>query len=143
MQEDFQICISVSFIIKTFDLLNTILLTRTKALVNNLLMSNLQWKSKLDNKSRTIEIVILNTKWKDCKSRKNLCTKNFTYTRKFYVHEITAVSLSKVYFLKNSKETCKPSNCDLNRDWNNKFSQSIIRSSHRKCSIKKLFLKIS
>ena len=29
-------------IIKPFDLLNTILLIRTKALVNNLLMSNLQ-----------------------------------------------------------------------------------------------------
>ena len=92
-------------------------MTRTRALVNNLLMSNLQWKSNLDNKSRTIEIVLLNTKWKDCKSRKNLCKKNFTYTKNFYVHEITAVNSSKIYILKNAKETCKPNNRDLNRDW--------------------------
>ena len=37
---------------------------------------------------RIFEIVILNTKWKDSKSRKNLCTKIFTYKMKFYVHEI-------------------------------------------------------
>ena len=37
--------------------------------------------------------------------------------KKFYVHEIVAVNLSKLYFLKNSKETCKPNNRDLNRDW--------------------------
>ena len=30
---------------------------------------------------RIFEIVILNTKWKDCKSRKNLRTKNFTYMK--------------------------------------------------------------
>ena len=36
---------------------------------------------------------------------------------KFYVHEIAAVDLSKIYFLKNAKKTCKPNNCDLNRDW--------------------------
>ena len=53
------------------------------------------------------KIVILNTKWKDCKSRKNLCTK------KNYVHEIAAVNLSKICFLKNAKKTCKPNNCDL------------------------------
>ena len=35
----------------------------------------------------------------------NLCTKNFTYTKKFYVHEITAAILSKIYFLKNAKKT--------------------------------------
>ena len=43
--------------------------------------------------------------------------KNFTYTKKFYVHEIAAVDLSKIYFLKNAKKTCKPNNRDLNRDW--------------------------
>ena len=56
-------------------------MTRTKALVNNLLMSNLQQKSNLDYKSYTIEIVILNTKWKDCKSllltQKDLRTQNY------------------------------------------------------------------
>ena len=60
---------------------------------------------------------ILNTKWKDSKSRKNLCTKNFTYTKKCYVHEIAAVNLSEIYFLKNAKKTCKPNNRDLNHDW--------------------------
>ena len=35
---------------------------------------------------------------------------------KFYVHEIAAVNLSKIYSLKNAKKTCKPNNRDLNRD---------------------------
>ena len=35
---------------------------------------------------------------------------------KFYVHEIAAVNLSKIYFLKNAKKTCKRNNCSLNRD---------------------------
>ena len=60
---------------------------------------------------RIFEIVILNTK-----SHKNFCTKNFTYTKKFYVFEIAAVNLSKNYFLKNAKKTCKPNNRDLNCD---------------------------
>ena len=38
---------------------------------------------------------------------------------KFYVHEIAAVDLSKIYFLKNANKTCKPNNHDLNRDWIN------------------------
>ena len=29
---------------------------------------------------------------------------------KFYVHEIVAVNLSQIYFLKNTKKTCKPKN---------------------------------
>ena len=37
--------------------------------------------------------------------------------RTFYVHENAAVDLSKIYFLKNTKKTCKPNNLDLNRDW--------------------------
>ena len=90
---------------------------RTKTLVNNLLMSKFWWKSNLEHKLSIFEIVILNTKWKDWKSRKNLCTKNFTYTKKFYVHEIAAVNLSKIYSLKNAKKICKPNNRDLNRDW--------------------------
>ena len=36
---------------------------------------------------------------------------------KFYEHEIAAVNLLKIYFLKNAKKTCKPNNRDLNRDW--------------------------
>ena len=35
---------------------------------------------------------------------------------KFYVHEIAAVDLSKIYFLKNAMKTCKSNNRDLNRD---------------------------
>ena len=46
-----------------------------------------------------------------------MCAENFTYTKKFYVYEIATVDLSKIYFLKNAKKTCKPNNCDLNRDW--------------------------
>ena len=41
---------------------------------------------------------------------------NFYAHKKFYVHEITPVNLSKIYFLKNAKKTCRPNNCDLNRD---------------------------
>ena len=37
--------------------------------------------------------------------------------KKFYVHESAAVNLSKIYSLKNAMKTCKPNNCDLNRDW--------------------------
>ena len=45
---------------------------------------------------------------------------------KFYVHEIAAVDLSKIYFLENAKKTCKkktckPNNRDLNRDWIKKY----------------------
>ena len=36
--------------------------------------------------------------------------------KKFYLHEITAVNLSKIYFLETAKKTCKPNNRDLNRD---------------------------
>ena len=35
---------------------------------------------------------------------------------KFYAHEIAAVNLSKIYFLKNPKKICKPNNRDLNRN---------------------------
>ena len=48
---------------------------------------------------------------------KNLRTKNFTYTKKNYIHKIAAVNLSKIYFLKNTKKTCKPNNHDLHHDW--------------------------
>ena len=36
--------------------------------------------------------------------------------KKIYVHEIAAVNLSKIDFLKNAKKTCKPNNSVLNRD---------------------------
>ena len=62
-------------------------------------------------------MIILNTKCKDGKSRKNLCTKNLTYTKKFNLYEIAAVDLSKIYFLKNANKSYKPKNRDLNCDW--------------------------
>ena len=82
-------------------------MTETKTLVDKLLSFN--------------EIVIRKSKFKykkkGCKSRKNLCTKNFTCTKKLYTHEIAAEYLSKIHFLKNAKTACKPNNRDLNRDW--------------------------
>ena len=33
------------------------------------------------------------------------------------MHEIAAINLSKIYFLKDAKKTCKPNNRDLNGDW--------------------------
>ena len=35
----------------------------------------------------------------------------------FYVHEIAIIDLLKIYFLKNTKTTYKPNNCDLNCNW--------------------------
>ena len=35
----------------------------------------------------------------------------------FYVHEIAAGNLSKLFLLKNAKNACKPNNRDLNRNW--------------------------
>ena len=65
--------------------------------------------------------------WKNnFKSRKILCTKNFTYTKKSYVHEIAAVNLSKMHFMKNANKTCKPNNRDLNRDWEMKSQKHIV-----------------
>ena len=39
--------------------------------------------------------------------------------KKFYVHEIAAVDLSKIYFLKNATKTFKPNNCDFKSRLNN------------------------
>ena len=45
------------------------------------------------------------------------CARKILHTRnKFYVYEIATVYLSKTYFRKNAKKTCKPNNRDLNRD---------------------------
>ena len=75
----------------------------------------------LEHKLHIFEIIILNTKWKDRKSHK-------TVYEKFYLHEkklrkrIATVNLSKIYFLKNAKKTCKSNNRDLNRDWKKRFT---------------------
>ena len=99
------------------DLLNTIPLTKT--LVYNLLISKFYWKINLEHKLRVFEIKILSARWKDYKSRKNLCTK--LPSKKFYVHENATVNLSKIYLLKNAKKTCKPNNLDLNGDLTNRL----------------------
>ena len=43
--------------------------------------------------------------------------KFYVHEKKLYVHEIVTVNLSKIYFLKNAKKTCKANNRDLNHDW--------------------------
>ena len=57
-----------------------------------------------------------------------LVYENFTYTKKFYVHEIAVVNLSKIYFLKKAKKTYKPNNCDLNRDRIKKKTKKIFKT---------------
>ena len=52
-----------------------------------------------------------------------------TCVQKFYVHEITAVNLSKIYLLKSAKKTCTPNNRDLNRDWKTRFS-SVLENNY-------------
>ena len=42
--------------------------------------------------------------------------KNVIYTKNFYVHDIVAVNLSKIFFMKNAKKICKPNNRNLNGD---------------------------
>ena len=54
---------------------------------------------------------------------------------KFYLHEIAAVNLSKIYLLKNTKKTCKRNNRDLNRDW-----KGIVIKRHFWLSFSRLFL---
>ena len=49
----------------------------------------------------------------------------FYVHEKFYVQEIVAVNLSKIYFPKNAKKTSKPNNRDLNRDWTNCFENKL------------------
>ena len=58
------------------------------------------------------KIVLLNTKLR------LQITQKVMY-EKVYVHEITAVNLSEIYFLKNAKKTCISNNRDLNLDWLN------------------------
>ena len=77
---------------------------------------------------RIFRIIILSTEWKYRKCHKNVGTKNFTYSKKCYVHEIAALNLSKIYLLKNAKKTCKPNSRNLNRDWIN-LKQYFISSA--------------
>ena len=45
-----------------------------------------------------------------------LVYERFYVDEKSYVDEIAVLNLSKIYFLKNAKKTCKPKNRDSNRD---------------------------
>ena len=62
-------------------------------------------------------MVILTTIWKDYKSRKNLCTKNFTYTnyRRKFIKNLLSEKRKENKTKKIKKS--KPNNRDLNRDW--------------------------
>ena len=53
--------------------------------------------------------------------------------QKFYVREIAAVNLSKIYFLKNAKETCKPNNRDLKSRLNNIRRHKGQNSTETRC----------
>ena len=66
-----------------------------------------------------------------------LVYEKITYTKKFYVHEISAVDLSKIYFLKNAKKTCKPNNRDLNRDWITEKKTSLKLQRRLHCDTQK------
>ena len=78
-----------------------------------------------------------------------LVYEKFTYTKKFYIHEITTINLSKIYLLKNAKKTCKPNKCNLNRNWKMKtgiivdfiFQGFINRSNHQHMFWKMLLIK--
>ena len=50
---------------------------------------------------------------------------NLVY-EKFYLHEIAAVDLSKLYFLKNAKKTCKPNNRESRLSNSNSYKQVSI-----------------
>ena len=55
-------------------------------------------------------------KMKTANPAKTCVRKLLRIRKKFYVLEIAAVNLSKIYFLKNAKETRKPNNHDFKRD---------------------------
>ena len=97
-------------IIKPFNLLNTSPLTKTKTYVKNLLTSNFKWKSKLRNSN-------FKHSMKRLQIPRKIVDEKFYVHEKIYAHEIAAVYLSQIYFLKSAKKTCKLNNRDLNRDW--------------------------
>ena len=74
-------------------------------------MSKFQWKNNLERKLHIFEII----------SQKLV-------NEKFYLQQIAAVNLSKIYFLKNAKKTCKPNNRDLNRDWKRKLKTNKLKN---------------
>ena len=76
-------------------------------------LKNIRKTCKPNNRMRSFK-----HKMKRLRIPQKLVYKKFYLTRKkFYVHKIATVNLSKIYFPKNAKKTCKPNNRDLNRDW--------------------------
>ena len=69
-----------------------------------LLMSKILWRSNLEHKLRTFAIVILNTKWKECKSHKSLCTINFTYTKNFTYSKLPPYFYQKITCWKTQRK---------------------------------------
>ena len=67
-------------------------------------------------------------KMKGLQIPQNMGKKIIKYTKKFYIHEIAAVDVSKTNLLKNTKKTCKPSNHDINRDWKKKLVTKILKT---------------
>ena len=52
---------------------------------------------------------------------KRLYPQSLVY-EKFYLHEIVALNLSKIYFLKKAEKTCQLNNRNLNSGWiSNRF----------------------
>ena len=67
----------------------------------------------------------MNTKWLQIPQK--------VVYEKFYVHEIAAVDLSKIYFLKNAMKTCKPNNdwmIALVKAFKNPTNDTTIYSGH-------------
>ena len=79
-----------------------------------------------------------NSNFKHKTTRLEITRNLVTYTKKFYVRENAAVNLSKIYFLKKAKKTCKPNN----RDFESRLNE-IFRSSRPKVFYKNMFLEIS
>ena len=61
-------------------------------------------------RTRSVKIVVLNPKMKRLQIPQKIVYE------KFYVHEIAAVNLSKIYFLKDARKARKRNNRDLDRD---------------------------
>ena len=74
-------------------------------------------KEQSRHKLRIFEIVILNTKWEDCQSRKNE-----NVYEKFYVLEIAAVNLSRLLFPEKRKENMQTKQPQFKSRWSKPFS---------------------
>ena len=58
---------------------------------------------------------------------------------KFYAHDIAAVNLWKIFFQKNAKKICTPSNRGLNSNWIINSANSLKLDSQKRNSNEKWF----